>query len=215
MSSSVASLILTRLLESDLIPHLVKLALQYFQESRFRGMYRVKSHHVRLELLDQMGSSALYKKNQTVEFLTDGVIAVQDQAYGDGELFAEYRCSPGVIVDRYREGYRYRVLISLRTTKNRGDVQEFHIERLIKDGFLTPVGNFQTQIDHPTNELSIAVTFPASRLPQSVHLIEQNSRRTRIVQPTEFHAVPDGRMIVRVEVGKPRLYEGYILRWEW
>lgn len=213
--SSAVSLLLTRLLESDLLPHLIKLFLQWLQESRFRGQYRFKSYHARLELLDETGSSALYTKKQTIEFLADGVIAIQDQAYGDGELFAEYRCSPGVMVDRYREGYRYRLLISLRTTKNRGDIQDVHIERLIRDGFHVSTGNFQTQIDHPTQQLSMAVVFPASRPPQSVHLVEQNSQHTRVLGPEEFHVLPNNQIEVRVEIGKPRLYEGYILRWEW
>ena len=52
-----------------------------------------------------------------------------------GNPFAAYRCAPGKAVDRYREGHRWRVLISLRQTKNKGDVEEFFIEREIRDGF--------------------------------------------------------------------------------
>ena len=99
------------------------------------GMYEVLSYEARLELLDPTGRHAVYRKRQRVRFLQDHIIAYQDQAWGDGNPFAAYRCAPGKAVDRYREGHRWRVLISLRQTKNKGDVEEFFIEREIRDGF--------------------------------------------------------------------------------
>ena len=63
------------------------------------------------------------------------MIAFQEYARGDGEIFAEYRCAPGVVVDRYQEGDQWNVLISLRETKSAGDIQDFHTTRTIKGGF--------------------------------------------------------------------------------
>lgn len=100
---------------------------------RQRGLYEVLAHTSTLELCDPQGKRAIYKKNQRVRFLQNNTIVYQDMAWGDGDIFAEYDCTPGVPVDRYQEGHRWQVLISLRETKNRGDVEE------IKTDFASPV----------------------------------------------------------------------------
>lgn len=136
--------------------------------SRPEGMYEVLEHDAWLELRDAGGRKAIYHKRQRVRFLQDNIIAYQDQAWGDGEVFAAYHCAPGVPVDRYREGHRWRVLISLRETKNRGDVEAFHIERTILDGFTGDVEDFQTEIAHATRRLSLSDVFPRNRFPKEV-----------------------------------------------
>jgi hypothetical protein len=93
------------------------------------------------------------------------VVAYQDQAWGDGQIFADYRCSSGVAVDRYQEGNRWRVLISLRQTYNRGDCEVFHIKRTIRNDFTGKTENFQDKIDHHTHKASFRVVFPKERLP--------------------------------------------------
>jgi hypothetical protein len=120
-----------------------------------------------------------------------------------------------VAVDRYREGYRYKILISLRATRNKGESEDFAVKRTITDGFTRSVNNFQTQIDHPTKELDLSVIFPASRLPKSVRLIEQNTSRSRALSNDNVQKLPGGRLKYRWAESKPRLFESYILRWEW
>jgi hypothetical protein len=41
-----------------------------------------------------------------------------------------------VAVDRYRDGDRWNILISLRETKSRGDITDFRFERTVRDGFV-------------------------------------------------------------------------------
>ncbi len=147
--------------------------------------------------------------------MQDNIIAYQDQAWGDGDIFADYKCSPGTPVDRYRDGYRWRILISLRQTKNYGDVEEFHIERTITNGFVGEVQQFQTQVAHQTRKLAMSIVFPAKRLPKEVLLIEENTTRTVVLGPEQKVTLPDGREQVRWETAKPRLFESYILRWTW
>ena len=43
--------------------------------------------------------------------MQNNVIAFEDYAWGDGEIFTDYRCSPGVVVDKYQEGDRWSILI--------------------------------------------------------------------------------------------------------
>jgi len=48
-----------------------------------------------LELKDRGGKRAIFKKREKVRYLQDNVIAYQDQAWGNGEILIDYRCSPG------------------------------------------------------------------------------------------------------------------------
>lgn len=179
------------------------------------GMYEVLEHEAQLELKDSRGKIAVYTKRQQVRFLQDNIIAYQDKAWGDGSIFADYKCSPGVEVDRYRDGYRYNILISLRETKHRGDETTFHIERTIRNGFTKREELFQTDINHRTHKLAMSIIFPHSRLPISVRLVEQNASRTTTLDVNHRQLLPDGRQRYTWQVKSPRTYEAYILKWEW
>jgi hypothetical protein len=195
------------LLLARLIPH--------FRLQSPQGLYEVLKQDVCLELLDEGGTEAIYRKQQQVRFRQDNIIAYQDMAWGEGDIFAAYHCSPGVAVDRYREGHRWHVLISLRQTKNRGDVEEFQIERHITDGFTQASEDLQTEVNHKMGRLSVSVIFPQQRLPKSVSGVEQNSRRTHELTGANATTLPDGRVKYRWEIAKPRLYEAYIIAWKW
>lgn len=210
--------LLVPLLGSDLIDilgALLRLGKRILILKTHEGMYEVLDYEVQLELLDTKGEKAVLHKRERVRFLQNNIIAYQDQAWGDGEIFADYQCSPGIAVDRYREGHRFRILISLRATKNRNDVEEFRIDRAIQRGFTKPVEDFQIEIDHPTRRLAISVVFPRKRFPKHVTLIERNA--TRSTPLTEEHqlTLPDGRQQVTWSSDKPRVFEAYLLRWEW
>ncbi|MFC1959362.1 hypothetical protein ACFLYO_01510 [Chloroflexota bacterium] len=179
------------------------------------GIYEVLDYQSTLELKDSKGKRAVFYKQQRVRFLQDNIIAYQDKAWGDGEIFADYKCAPGVAVDRYREGHRWRTLISLRETKNRRDVEEFHIERSIRDGFTKSVEEFQVDIDHVTRKLTLSVAFPRTRMPEEVSLIEQNADRTTDLGPYHRRVLPNGGVKMVWQTNSPRLFESYILRWKW
>lgn len=213
-SSSLLS-VLSLFLNSDLIRTLLGAIVQGWNTSRYRGTYNVDDCRVTLDLTDRNGSTAIYTKRQRVTFLQDNIFAIQDQAWGDGDIFADYHCSPGFAVDRYQEGYRWKILISLRGTRNRGEHEEFVVERTIKDGFTIPVQYFHTQIDHPTQDLSISVVFPRTRYPKHVSIIEQNWKRQYLLDKAQQIPLSHGRLQYEWKVQHPRLYEGYILRWEW
>ena len=105
-----------------------------------RGLYEVLDYEAMLELEDPEGTRATFKKREKVRYLRDNGIAYQDQAWGDGEILVDYRCTPGTPVDRYRSGYKTYILISRREVKNKGDVDEFNIEWSIRQGFLRSIG---------------------------------------------------------------------------
>ena len=192
-----------------------QLGRKVFAARAHEGMYEVLEYESVLELQDTKGKKAVLRKRERVKFTQNNIIAFQDLALGDGELFAEYQCSPGKSVDRYRDGHRYRILISLQETKRRGDVQEFRIERTIANGFTDKVEYFQTEVDHRTKELLVRIIFPQRRFPKQVVLVEQNLQRTTPLGPEHLFLLPDGRQQLSWCTMKPRVFETYILKWEW
>lgn len=206
------------LVNSDLIgaaAKLWRLSRRVLAAQSREGMYEVLDFDVCLELQDTGGSRAVLHKRQSVRFLQNNILAYQDKVWGDGNQFAEYKCAPGRAVDRYREGHRWRVLISLRETKQAGDVEVFHIERTITNGFTRKDEALQIEIDHLTRQLTMSIVFPRERPPRRVLLIEQNSTRTRELGPEEHHTLPDGRQKVLWHTRRPHLFEAYIMQWEW
>lgn len=217
-TSSIIRRILIALLSSDGIDvalGLWRLAKRVIAFKAHEGLYEVQNLDVRLELQDINGKKATLYKREKVRFLQDNTIAFEDSAYGDGEIFADYKCSPGVAVDRYQEGYRYRILISLRETKKHGDIEEFNIERTIHDGFTQVSESFQVDVRHVTRKLSISIVFPQKRIPTEVSLVEQNSARTTLFGPKNRRTLPDGRQVITWATEKPGLFEGYVIRWLW
>jgi hypothetical protein len=211
------STILLELLRGDigiLIGKSLLSSVRHFFRSP-NGIYEVLAYEACLELCDTRGEKARFMKRQRVRFLQDNVIAYQDQAWGDGEFLLDYRCSPGLPVDQYREGHKYRILISLRETKNRGDVAEFYSERTIKHGFTKALEDFQIEIDHLTHHLKMTIVFPAGRPPQQVKLMTQNQQNTIILDAQARQVLPDGRQQICWETDKLKLHEAYILRWVW
>ena len=150
-----------------------------------------------------------------MRFLQNNVIIIQDTAWGDGNIFAKYKCSPGKEVDRYKDGHRYNILISLQETKHRGEEETFLIERTIANGFTQPVENFQTDIDHRTHKLILRLTFPKNRLPTSVGIKSQNAQKTTVLDNEYRNILTDGRHQYVWETENAKLFETYIMRWEW
>jgi hypothetical protein len=179
------------------------------------GMYEVLEYESTLELKDKKGKKARLKKREKVRYLQDNIIAYQDQAWGDGKILINYRCTPGDPVDRYRSGYKTHILISLREVKNKGDLDEFNIEWGIRNGFLRKTGFWATEISHRTKKVKIQIIFPEDRPPLEISVLEKNTQRTLSMGKENRLQLPDGRWMILWERIKPRLYEHYIFNWKW
>lgn len=201
-------------------PDLLTVAADLWQLGRTHllppsSLYEVATLDIGLELCVADGSDALYTKQARIRFLQDHVVAYRDQAWGEGDLFAEYDCSPGIPVDHYCEGDRWYTLVSLRESKNRDDVEDIHIRRRIANGFPYDEEFFFAKIDHPTKHLNLSVIFPKERLPKKLFVTEQNAKRSQELSGEYIDVLPDGRVLARWEVTQPRRYETYMLRWQW
>jgi hypothetical protein len=179
------------------------------------GTYEVLDYGIRLELRDPEGKRALVCKREKIKYLQNNIIAFQDQAWGDGKILQNYRCKPGVPVDKYRSGYKTHILISLREVKKRGDIDEFNIQWGISRGFLSPTGFWGTDIDHRTKMVKVELVFPKNRPPVKATVLEKNLQRLSGVSLDSLIQLPNGKWQLTWEQPKPRRYEQYILRWEW
>jgi hypothetical protein len=196
----------------DVLSNVLRILPKLVRSQCYGEMYEALEYESTLELKDRAGKRAIFKKREKVRYLQDNVIAYQDQAWGDGEILANYQCTPGTPVDQYRFGHKTHILISRREVKNKGDVDVFNIEWGIRQGFLRRTEHWETHIIHRMKHLKVSVVFPKSRPPQRAWLTESNRQRNHNLVERKL---PGGRWQVAWETHRPRLYENYILQWEW
>jgi len=182
---------------------------------RYHGMYQVLDYDVTLEIRDRKGKKAVLTRREVMRFLQDNVIAVHDHAWGDGELFARYRCQPGVPVDFYEDGSKHNVLISLRETKDRGDILELWIERVIRDGLLEEHEWFEIEIDHLMRNLRMSIVFPKGRPCRRATLSRRSTGKTMLLSQNHFALLPDGRQRLTWDTKCPKLHDCYTIKWAW
>ena len=182
---------------------------------RYHGLYEILEYDATLEILDSKGKKAILTRREVIRFLQDNVVAIHDHAWGDGRLFAEYRCQPGVPVDFYENGSKYNVLISLRETENRGDVLELWIERVIRNGLLQKQEWFETEIDHLTRSLKLAIIFPKGRPCRKATLSRRSTSKTTLLSQKHFALLPNGRQKLTWETRRPKLHDRYTIKWAW
>ena len=182
---------------------------------RYHGMYEVLEYDATLEILDAKGKKAVLTRREVIRFLQNNIVAIHDHAWGDGELFAEYRCQPGVPVDIYEDGSKCNVLISLRETKNRGDVVELWIERVIEGGLLEEREWFETEIDHLMKALRVSIIFPRGRPCRRATLSRRSTEEIALLSQSHFALLPDGRQKLTWKTGRPKLHDLYTIKWTW
>jgi len=200
---------------SGLIPELLGAARKLLSRRAAEGVYEVLDYECTLELLDKKGTRATVQKQEKVRYLQDYITTFQDQAWGDGEILLDYKCSPGLAVDQYPLGHKTYKLISLRDLKRKGEEQEFRIQWKMRNGFLKQTGFWGTTINHPTKKVEVKVVFPRDRPPMHASIVESDLHRTHPLAPEAWQQLPDGRSMVVWELSNPILNEDYILRWEW
>ena len=178
------------------------------------GMYEVLDYETSLEIHDPKGKKATLAKRMVVRYLQDNIIAFQDTYWANGKV-TSYQVSPGKAVDEYKSGYLTYVLISLRTVKNKGNVDEFNMQWLITGGFKKTDGFWQTDVMNRMKQMNVDLIFPAGRHPTKVYLEEKNRKASLTLAAGATKKLPDGRFKVSWLQDAPKLFEHYVLRWEW
>ena len=179
------------------------------------GMYEVLNYETTLEILDVKGKDAILTKTEEVRFLQNNIIAFQDQAWGRGRILIDYKCKPGMPVDFYQFAHKTYIVISLRDVKQKGDSTNFNISWKMKRGFEGSDGFWSTDINHFTKRMKVNVIFPKNRPPKKCMTVESNRQKIKEIQKDALAKLPDKRWQVTWEKQNPRLYEHYVLKWEW
>ncbi len=107
------------------------------------------------------------------------------------------------------------ILISLRENKKSGDVEDFTIERRVRDAFLQNEEWCQVEIRHRTHRLTLSVIFPAACRCQKAVLSARSRYRTVELGPEHLHDLPDGRQRLTWQARDIAPLEVYTLSWRW
>lgn len=185
------------------------------QKIRKPGMYEVMDYETTLEILDVKGKNAILTKTEEVKFLQNNVIAFQDQAWGSGKILIDYKCDPGKPVDFYQFAHKTYIVISLRNVMQKGESTRFEISWKIRNGFGKSNGFWSTDINHFTRKMKVNVIFPEERPPLSINTVETNRQKNKEMPKDTLMKLPDKRWQISWEKLNPRLYEHYVLKWEW
>lgn len=199
----------------EVLVDILKWSRKYIQGLTEEGMYEVLAYEATLELKDKRGKRATFHKRQKVRYLQSNIIAYQDQAWGEGEYLTNYRCSPGTMADSWREGHKTFILISLRELRQRGETDEYNIEWELHNGFLKSYGYWGTAISHRTKVVRVVILFPESRPPQQAMITESTHRNKQMLPTEAIRQLADGRWCLTWEKAEPKLYENYVVSWDW
>ena len=82
-----------------------------------QGLHEIIDDGSTLELMDPKGKLAVFKRRQRVKSLPDYINIFPDYAWGDGQIFADYKCSSGQIMDHCQEADCWNSLCSRRYAK--------------------------------------------------------------------------------------------------
>jgi len=186
-----------------------------FTRDRVDASLEVQEFDLAVDLVDSKGLKAVFNKRLKVRFLQDRVIAFQDQVWGDGKALETYRISPGQVVDTYKDGDRWNVLVSLRRTRNRGEIEEFHSQRTVVGGFRNSEEWIQVETWLPTKRINLRVHFPKHRPCRRIWLTERSRQRTTLLSLDDVSTLPDGSSEFSWSRNNPRRGEVFTLKWEW
>jgi hypothetical protein len=175
----------------------------------------VLNYETTLEILDTKGKDAILTKTEEVKFLQNNIIAFQDQAWGSGKILIDYQCHPGKPVDFYQFAHKTYIVISLRNVMQKGDSTKFEISWKTRNGFDKPSGFWSTDINHFTKKMKVNVIFPDKRPPTSISTVETNRQKNKEMLKDALMRLPDKRWQISWVKQNPRLYEHYVLKWEW
>lgn len=185
------------------------------EDRRLQGIYEVLDQQRTVTILDTSGKSATVDTVQQVRFRQNHVTALTEYAWGEGELFKAYRCSPGVPVDCYGEGSRQVMLISLREHKNAGDELVLRSQRRILNGFTKEEEYWESDVYHRTKHMELRIIFPKQRRCQRATVTVRSTYKTVALGPECFQTLTDGRQVLHWVQQKPKLNERYLIRWVW
>ena len=186
-------------------------------QNECKEIFEILDHFGQWEIQDPRGQSVVLTKRLKVRFLQNHVLAIDDPAWGDGQLFAEYSCQPGVDVDKFTAGHEWRTLISLREFRNKGDIEEFVIRRRIVGGFTNDDEWVAIETGRTRGPIRAEIIFPAERppVPEALKWERYSDKQVHRLPEGALTYLKDGRPCVTFSLPQPRRGETYTIKWRW
>jgi len=186
----------------------------YLRQKSPEGLYEILEYESKLELVDVHGRTARLTKRQRVKFLQDYVIAFQDYAWGEGNVLADYKCSPGFEADRYLEGIAgisssrcaRRNSAGMSRTCSSSENCATHSPRK-RNGGKSKCRTARAR----QNSRSCSLR---SGIAEAV-IIERTRKRATHLAASNFKILADGQQLLSWETIEPRRFETYTLKWTW
>lgn len=186
---------------------------------RFGGPYEISKMVNELDIQSIDGSLAVHRKQLSLEFLHNQVVAIWEGAYGDGEQFADFKCTPTSLraVDEFVEGGRRHKVISLRRLYNRGDKIDVTFERTIKNALLDPEREaFLVDVTRRTQTLIIRIIFHKEHKCTEATLYRRHGKKSSKEPLTQsFSYNEEGRQVIEWKKSRPKLGDTYTFEWTW
>src|SRR5688572_28812760 len=133
----------------DLILSSQRLHEMLLPEGALRSPYESLDYDATLNLHDQRGARATFRRTQQIRFLQNGVSGLLDHAWGDGVLVTNYRHSAGKLEDSFKDQGRRHLVVGLKRSMRSGEALTFTVEREVMEMFRSDEGWVETTIDHP------------------------------------------------------------------
>ena len=182
-----------------------------------REIFEVLDYFAQWEIQDPHGQSVVLTKRLKVRFLQNHVLAIDDPAWGDGDLFTEFSCRPGHDVDKFRAGPEWHTLISLREFRNKGDTEEFLIRRRITGGFTQEEEWVSIDTGRTVGTVHAEMIFPKERKPhpETLRWERRSDKQLHYLGTESISYLEDGRQCVTFRLPRPRTGEIYTIKWTW
>ncbi len=181
--------------------------------SQSEGPYEVDEDRTEWDIEADDGSRAVVIKVLKVRF-TQSAVVIQDEAWGDGDLFANYHHNVGTllkVVDAPPRKYAIVQLVPPRTT---GEPVELVSRRTVADGFRGADEWVQLGVANPSLRSEMVVRFPPGRPPQNVRV---KTERDNVGRPPAANELghEDGRTVFRRTFARPKVGTTLTVNWSW
>ena len=183
-------------------------------DSDFAYSFRTLKSEVAIEILDELGSLAHYKKTSDAMCLRDHVDITTDHFYVDGAL-TNIRVTPGSIDRTWPQaGYTF---VQTRLPAGLRKNSPFHqvLEMDFTNTFTSGIEYWEARMDGLLDETAVVITFPKARAPRRWWAEERAGGgfyESRV--PVALTDVA-GHARLRMDMIKPPMSRCYVLRWEW
>jgi hypothetical protein len=191
----------------------VLLAFALRTKALYEGPFVVLEETTTWDLTRDNAREAVVTKNQLVRF-NHSMIAHTEYAWGDGELFADFQCDYGRLVDRVKDGDKEYIIIALPAERVRGEEARLVSHRTVRNGFPADSEWMNWELRYKSYRSTLVMRFDLARPPKNLRYRRESDGKTL---KADEKSVSDegGARVFRLSERAPYPGEEYQIRWDW